>query len=181
MYVDAHEIYTPKRTLLGNAAWLLLHTAPYEAATLTAGELRAEDGGAQPHAAFAARYATLADAVVAAYPCCSCRRHAVGLRPLLLELKQYAASLRGRAAAVSADEVADELAIFAFKLHNWVNAASAEPGKNVYALPAESAAVHEFLTGVQDRTMAGLQERMEAGTLSRAYVARVLRARWQLR
>ena len=175
MYVSEHDISTPPKTLLGNAAWLLLHTAPYQATTIEASELTDEERDMLPHVAFAARYAMLAESVVAAYPCKECRQHAMALRGQLRSLKQYASGLVDRP-DVSPDDVADELAIAAFRLHNRVNAAA--NATNVYALPEETAQIHRYLKGVQDRTLAGLEQRVTEGTLSERYLAIILRARW---
>ena len=182
MYVHQYEASTPKRTLFGNATWLLIHTAPYQAKTLSADELRPDEKGLPPHVAFASRYVALVESVVSTYPCCSCRRHFATnpeAQMHLRKMRQYANSIRQRPFP-SADDVADTLAIAAFSLHNTVTAAVSVPGHNVYGLPDDAAAEHEVLSAIQNSSLAGMQKRMERGLLSRAYVALVLRARWQL-
>ena len=152
MFIGAHEAETPYKTLIGNAAWLLLHTAPYQADLLSGDALLR----------FARNYATFAESLVTIYPCEECRTHAIAneeLQQALVHLHAYALGLN----ASSPSAVADALAIHACRMHNAVS-------------------MHGVAVGdarVQAEMMQGFIRRMDCGSLEPAYVARVLRARWK--
>ena len=116
--------------------------------------------------AFAKSYASLVESLMHTYPCADCRSHMMtngGLQSALADIRRYAAGL-SRGPAPEPREVADALAIHAFRMHNLVSASINSPDE---------------LTRTQREMMCGFMDRMDSGDLSTAYVASLLRNRWK--
>ena len=168
MYVNAHEVETPFKTLVGNAAWTLIHTAPYQ--------VQACDTPAEVPAA-AQAYASMVRAVMAAFPCKECRLHAAGdarVQAVVQAVESYAATVT---AGDQPARVADALAVLAFELHNIVNE-HRDPAVDTYGLVGEAKESHTALAAMEQATLAGFMRRMRAGRVPQAYVAQLLRLRW---
>lgn len=173
MYLSVHEAVTPYRSLLGNAAWTLMHTAPYNASGFSECEL--DEGETRcTKRAFAIRVASMVASIIAAYPCTSCRTHAnVLLASHAKDLKAYAQSVREEDAART---VEDEIAIRIFRMHNAVSAVSS---KNPAGLEGEQRAMHERALSIESKTLAAIEAGMDRGSVPRSMVAQMLRIRWK--
>lgn len=174
MHVSVHEALTPRRTLLGNAAWTLMHTAPYNIAGFEECEL-VEGEPRCPKRAFAIRVASMVAGIIAAYPCNACRTSASTLLAShVRNLKEYAQSVREED---SASGVEDELAIRIFEMHNAVSAVS---DRNPMGLEAgEQRDLHAYVLSKECETLAGMEAGMKLGSVPRFVVARILRIRWK--
>ena len=114
---------------------------------------------------FADSYALLVESLMKTYPCADCRLHTLsnsGLQHAVTEVRRYTAGL-WHGPVPQPREVADALAIHAFRIHNLVSASvnsTDEP------------------TRIQKEMMCGFMNRMDSGDLSVDYVASLLRERW---
>jgi len=153
MELNVAEILTPKKTLLGNSTWAMIHSAPYE--TIHEDELYQTETSVA--SALAKRFSTMVSGIVMAYPCGECRKNARrnrAVQELLEQLSDYAAAVE------AGDDVADELAYFAFRLHNAVAA----------TLPPT----------LDSRVAAAMEEAVMAGLADKEDVTELLRYRWDV-
>ena len=173
MHLSVHEATTPYRTLVGNAAWVLMHTAPYNTEGFQTCELHAGEAKCTKRA-FAIRVAAMVEAIVAAYPCGSCRvRAGEILRKNVADLKAYAKSVSEKDAV---HHVEDELAIRIFKMHN---AVSKESDRNTMHLDGKQLELHSYILDIEIKTLAMMEKGMEDGSVPRYVVGRLLRKRWK--
>lgn len=114
--------------------------------------------GRSPAATYAHRYARMAEALLRAYPCGSCRRHFFERDDTLLHFKTEVAALPDDAAAGT---VVDALAIAAARLHHAVTAGLAP--------------------SLRTEADAELLQAADRGDVARSDLARLLHARWEPR
>lgn len=153
----------PKPWLLGNAAWLLLHTCPYAVESLDVAAGDAHEDAAR----FARDYAALVRALVATYPCAACRRHGVtALEPAIAALEAAAAAVRPGDARAA---VADMLAMHAMRLHNQVRRSQVERAETDE---------DEELMALHHEAMLVLERALDQGAVQGREVAQALRSRW---
>lgn len=167
MLISVYESSTPSKQIVGNAAWLLLHRAPYQAETfgktndvLTEQEKNLAHTAGMP-AVYARRYAAMASSLVAAYPCSECRTSAANskqMQHVLASLHSYANTCGGQPGRA----VADELAVFAFKLHN----AAQPPEPEHYAERSQAKSLRDMERSLEERALPSM------------YVKALMRARW---
>ena len=172
MYINAHELETPFKTFVGNAAWTIMHTAPYQAESYHA-EHETVDV-----AEFARKYSGMVSNMVAVYPCRECREHAAKSKDIQSAIEAIAAYAETVQVDAPPASVADDLAILAFELHNTVN--MRRDGTNTYGITDDRAnETHTTLLQLEHDTMVGFMRRMQRNRLPRSYVANLLRIRWR--
>lgn len=159
---DGHSITASAH--FGHCAWTLLHAACYAVESLS---LEKGDAHASP-IRFAREYVIFVRSLLAVYPCSACRRHArIALPGALGSLE---ASVHALPDDVSAEDVADTLAIEVFKMHNAVRRGQEDRAETADG-PRQRADFAEALFQMEFG--------MENGSVRREDVAQYLRSLWK--
>ena len=148
----------------GHCAWTILHAACYAVESLSVEKGDAHESPIR----FARNYVVFVRSLLAVYPCSACRRHARVALPAAVQSLE--ACVRALPDDVTAEDVADILAIEVFKMHNAVRRGQDARGETGDG-PRQRADFAEALNQME----IGL----ENGSVRREDVAQYLRSLWK--